>query len=174
MVLSKKETNELWEWTKAIGVAIVIALVIRAFVFAPIVVDGQSMMPTLENKDRLIVNKAVYYIKEPKRGDIIVFHSPENNDWIKRVIGEPGDEVEIRDGILHINGEEIDEYYLNGLITEDFDKVTVPENMIFVMGDNRYNSKDSRNPHVGPIPIDSVVGRAQVVFWPTTDIRIVR
>lgn len=174
IALAERKTNELWEWIKAIGIALIIALSIRTFVFAPIVVDGTSMIPTLEDRERLIINKLVYYVSEPKRGDIIVFHSPENNDWIKRVIGLPGDQVEMKNGELHINGEVFKEEYLHDVITPDFEKVDVPEGMLFVMGDNRYNSKDSRNPFVGPIPMDSVVGKAQFVFWPTSNIRVVR
>lgn len=174
MALAEVKRNEWWEWTKAIAIALIIAITIRTFIFAPIVVDGTSMVPTLKDRERLIINKAIYYLTTPKRGDIIVFHSPENNDWIKRVIGLPGDQLEIVDGVLYINGEPVEEPYLNGMVTEDFDLVQVPENMLFVMGDNRYNSKDSRNPYVGPIPMESVVGKAQFVFWPASNMRIVQ
>jgi signal peptidase I len=173
-----KKTSETWEWIKALGIAVVIAFGIRMLLFAPIIVDGESMLPTLENKERLIVNKAIYFIAEPNRGDILVFHATENKDWIKRVIGEPGDVVEVRDDNLYVNDEIVDEPYLDvsksissGILTNDFYEV-VPEGHIFVMGDNRQNSRDSRS--IGSIPIDSVVGRAEVVIWPVKGIRLVK
>ena len=85
-----KKKNELWEWIKALIIAVLLATVIRTFLFAPIVVDGSSMMPTLHNQDRMIVSKFSYKIGEPKRFDIIVFHAPEGKDYIKRVIGLAG------------------------------------------------------------------------------------
>ncbi|MBS4177142.1 signal peptidase I [Lederbergia citrea] len=178
-----KEKNELWEWTKALLIAIGLAAVIRYFLFAPIVVDGLSMMPTLHNGDRMIVNK----LGKPERFDIIVFHAPEQKDYIKRVIGLPGDTVEYRDDILYINGEPYAEPYLNtykeqitdGPLTADFTleeipngQKTVPEGELFVMGDNRRFSKDSRQ--IGTIPIEKVIGDTNVVYWPLKDIRLVK
>ncbi|MDQ0337526.1 signal peptidase I [Caldalkalibacillus uzonensis] len=167
-------SDGLWEWVKAIILAVGLALIIRLLLFAPIVVDGESMLPTLHDKERLIVNKAVYLWGEPKRGDIIVFHATHDKDWIKRVIGESGDVVEVKNGVLYINGEQIEEPYLDpsaGFMMHDFREV-VPEGELFVMGDNRPNSRDSRN--IGTIPISSVVGRAELVFWPLQDIRLVK
>jgi signal peptidase I len=173
-----KKPNEAWEWTKALGIAILIAVSIRVLLFAPIVVDGVSMMPTLQDGEKLIVNKAIFFISEPKRGDIIVFHATEDKDWIKRVIGEPGDIVEVENDTLYINDEMVDEPYLDisksiatGILTNGF-RSEVPEDHIFVMGDNRQNSRDSRM--IGPIPIDSVFGRAEAVFWPITGLRWVK
>jgi signal peptidase I len=137
-----------------------------------------SMMPTLQDGEKLIVNKAIFFISEPKRGDIIVFHATEDKDWIKRVIGEPGDIVEVENDTLYINDEMVDEPYLDisksiatGILTNGF-RSEVPEDHIFVMGDNRQNSRDSRM--IGPIPIDSVFGRAEAVFWPITGLRWVK
>lgn len=165
--------RELWEWLKAILFAVGIALVIRLILFTPIVVDGESMLPSLKDGERLIVNKAIYLIKEPERGEIVVFHAAQGKDWIKRVIGEPGDTIEVNNGQLYINGERVEEPYLDesyGYIMDDF-RVEVPQHQLFVMGDNRANSRDSRN--IGTIPIESVVGRAELVFWPIGDIRLV-
>ncbi len=180
-----KKKNELWEWTKALLIAVVLAAVIRYFLFAPIVVDGLSMMPTLHDQDRMIVNKFSYTIGEPDRFDIIVFHAPENKDYIKRVIGLPGDTVEYRDDTLYVNGEAYEEPYLDeyrakvidGPLTEPFtleDKIgetTVPEGHLFVMGDNRRFSKDSR--HIGAVPMEEVLGKASVIYWPIEDVRLV-
>lgn len=173
-----KKTNEVWEWVKALSIAVVIAFGIRILLFAPIIVDGASMMPTLEDRERLIINKAIYFVAEPNRGDILVFHATESKDWIKRVIGEPGDIIEVRDDNLYVNDVIVDEPYLDvsksissGVLTNDFYE-EVPVGHIFVMGDNRQNSRDSRS--IGSVPTDSVVGRAEVVIWPLSGIRIVK
>ena len=113
MEKTKKEKNELWEWIKALLIAFVIAVVIRYVLFTPIVVDGESMMPTLNDGDRMIVNKIGYKIGGPDRFDIVVFHAPEGKDYIKRVIGLPGDTIEYKDDQLYINGKAYDEPYLD-------------------------------------------------------------
>jgi signal peptidase I len=178
-----KKKNELLEWIKALAIAVLLAAVIRYFFFAPIVVDGYSMMPTLHTQDRMIVNKFSYKISEPKRFDIVVFHATVDKDYIKRVIGLPGDHVEYKNDTLYINGKEYDEPYLeeyknqliDGPLTEPFDlesiigQPTVPEGHIFVMGDNRRQSKDSR--HIGTVPIEEVMGETSFVYWPISDIR---
>jgi len=184
-----KKKNELWEWTKALIIAFLIAVVIRYFLFTPIVVDGESMMPTLENGDRMIVNKFGYMIGEPKRFDIVVFHAPEGKDYIKRVIGLPGDYVEYKNDQLYINGEPIDEPYLDvyksqlpkGNLTQDFtlqdipgvepDIEAIPKNYVLVMGDNRRGSKDSR--HIGLVNVDKIIGSTNLIFWPINEIRFV-
>jgi signal peptidase I len=181
-----KQKNELWEWTKALLIAVGLAALIRYFLFTPIVVDGLSMMPTLHNGDRMIVNKLSYTVGEPDRFDIVVFHAPEQKDYIKRVIGLPGDTVEYENDVLYINGKAYEEPYLeeykeqvdDGLLTEDFtleEKIgqgTVPEGTLFVMGDNRRFSKDSR--HIGVVDIDEVIGSTNVIYWPIQDIEIIR
>jgi len=180
-----KKRNETWEWVKAIVIAVVLAGGIRYFVFAPIIVDGESMMPTLHNYDRMIVNKLSYTFGEPKRFDIVVFHAEEDKDYIKRVIGLPGDHIEYKNDTLFINGKEYKEPYLedykkqviDGPLTEPFTlqeltgQTTVPEGHLFVMGDNRRYSKDSR--HIGFIPIEKVVGKTNIVYWPLSSIRVV-
>lgn len=184
----EKSKNELFEWIKALVIAVLLAVVIRYFLFAPIVVDGSSMMPTLADQDRMIVNKFAYTVGKPKRFDIIVFHAPENKDYIKRVIGLPGDEIEYRDDTLYINGEKQDEPYLDafkklvldGPLTEPFTleeipaiaQKTVPEGHLFVMGDNRRSSKDSR--HIGTIEMEKVLGKTSLVYWPIEEVRTVK
>lgn len=186
MEQSTKEKNELWEWIKALLIAFAVAAFVRYFLFTPIVVDGESMMPTLENGDRMIVNKIKYSIGEPDRFDIVVFHAPEQKDYIKRVIGLPGDYVEYKDDQLYINGEAYDEPYLDsykselveGNLTGDFtlhdiDPTidVIPEGYVLVLGDNRRYSKDSR--HIGLVSIDEIVGSTNIVFWPMKDMRFV-
>ncbi|WP_033543923.1 signal peptidase I [Planococcus sp. CAU13] len=180
-----KKKNEVWEWSKALLIALGLAAVIRIFLFTPIVVDGESMMPTLEHGDRMIVNKIGYNIGQPDRFDIIVFHAPEEKDYIKRIIGLPGDHIAYENDQLYVNGERVDEPYLDeykeqvaGTLTEDFtleEKInasTVPEGTLFVMGDNRRASKDSRI--IGVVPMEEVVGSTSLVFWPFTEAGIVK
>ncbi|MCZ2258807.1 signal peptidase I [Sporosarcina sp. G11-34] len=181
----KKTKNETWEWIKALLIAFGLAAIIRVFLFTPIVVDGISMMPTLSDGDRMVVNKIGYTIGKPNRFDIVVFHAPEKKDYIKRIIGLPGDEVEYIDDVLYVNGKAFDEPYLDQYkaeipdspLTEDFkleDKIqskTIPEGHVFVLGDNRRKSKDSR--HIGVISIDEIIGNTKIVFWPIKDFGIV-
>lgn len=175
-----KEKEESWEWIKAIAVALVLIFIIRQFVFAPVIVDGESMMPTLEHRDRMIVNKASYLFGDPKRHDIIVFHAPGGKDYIKRVIGLPGDTIEYENDRLYINGEEIEEPYLDELremygeefVTNNFYFDEIPENHIFVLGDNRHHSRDSRD--IGTVAVEEVVGKANIVFWPIRNIHIAK
>jgi signal peptidase I len=181
-VTSSRGKNEAWEWIKALGIAIALAFVIRTFLFAPFIVEGESMETTLHNEEKLVVNKAIYYLEKPQRGDIIVFHAEAKRDYIKRVIAVGGDTVEVRNDQLYVNDKPVDEPYLakkreeakqEGIpLTEDFGPVKIPEGQIFVMGDNRQNSRDSRA--IGPVDLDTVVGRAEFVFWPLDHARMTR
>ncbi|MCA1321380.1 signal peptidase I [Bacillus tianshenii] len=181
-----RSKNELWEWVKALAIAVLLAAGIRYFFFAPIVVDGESMMPTLHDKDRMIVNKIGYKIGDPERFDIVVFHATQDKDYIKRVIGLPGDEIEYRDDVLYINGDPYEEPYLDkykeqlqgdGPLTEDFTleertgSKVVPKGHIFVMGDNRRYSRDGR--HIGTVSQEEVLGKTNIVYWPLADLRMV-
>ncbi|MGF7014937.1 signal peptidase I [Ornithinibacillus bavariensis] len=177
-----KGKDVLWEWIKALFIAIIIALIIRTFLFTPVVVQGYSMEPTLQDKERMIVTK----IGEPERFDIVVFHKSESEDYIKRVIGLPGDRIEYKDDTLYINGTPYDEPYLDelkrkvedGPLTGSFtlretpigDDV-VPEGHLFVMGDNRRDSTDSR--HLGAIPMEKVIGTTNIVYYPLKEIKII-
>ncbi|MGG3820817.1 signal peptidase I [Geobacillus thermodenitrificans] len=182
----EQKKSEWREWLKAIVVAVLLAGGIRYFIFAPIIVDGISMMPTLHNHERMIVNKLAYKIGMPNRFDIIVFHAEEGRDYIKRVIGLPGDRIEYKNDTLYVNGKPYDEPYLDeykkqvadGPLTEPFTleeltgQSTVPEGHLFVMGDYRRYSKDSR--HIGFIPMEKVVGKANIVYWPLGGVRIAK
>ncbi|MGN7470265.1 signal peptidase I [Brevibacillus sp. SAFN-007a] len=179
----RTKKNELWEWTKALGIALILALLIRAFLFAPFIVEGESMETTLHNREKLVVNKAIYYLQEPKPGDIIVFHAEKTRDYIKRVIAVAGDTVEVKDDQLYVNGKRVEEPYLaqqkeqakqqgEPYFTNDFPPVQIPDGHLFVMGDNRLNSHDSRA--IGPVAVNTVVGRAEFTFWPIATIRMTR
>ncbi len=170
VVTEKKSTNvlkEIFEWAQSIAIAMVLALIINQFFFAMVQVEGSSMLPTLESKERLVITKLFY---TPKVKDIVVVKSEELQKYIiKRVIAVPGDVVDY-DAQTHqitINGTAIDEPYIledayvGGTIAYP---VTVPEGHVFVMGDNRNNSNDSRN--LGMISYDDVVGRAALRITP--------
>lgn len=169
-------------------------LFIRPYVVEAFYIPSESMTPTLEVGDRVLVNKFIYRFTEPDRGDVIVFKSPEgvNNlvgenpvarfigwlrgnrderqDLIKRVVALPGDTVAIRNGNLFVNGERQNEPYLNDEFPDlsFFEQTTIPQGKVFVMGDNRMNSRDSR--FIGPIPKENIEGEAFLRFWPPSRI----
>jgi signal peptidase I len=146
---------------------------VRPVVAAPFYVGSKSMVPTLKVWDRVLINKLAYDLEEPRRGDIVLFESPDGgkDPLIKRVVALPGDSVELHRGELFVNGERVEESYLDrrpcvhGMIkTCSFGPVKVPEGHIFVMGDNRANSFDSR--FFGPVPESNLIGEALFRFWP--------
>lgn len=194
--------HEVWEWIYTILIALVIALLIKHFIFDIVRVDGPSMYPTLVHNDRLVVTKLGY---KPHTGDIVILDSAyknreafyaeyeEVNDtelnffsknllyiklpadlkrkyYVKRVIGMPGDTVDIIDGKVYVNGEMLGEEYYDGTTTiTDFSvhyPVTVSDDCVFVMGDNRPNSKDSRSSELGEVPIKALAGKSQLRIWP--------
>ena len=165
--------SEFWDWIKAIVVALIIAEGIHLFIFQQFVVDGHSMDPTLANGEHLIIDKIPYYFSTPKRGDIIVFHAPDGQDWVKRVIGLPGDTVAVKNGKLILDGKKINEPYINGPMDpyNNYGPTTVPKGDLFVMGDNRNISEDSRI--IGPISMKRVIGRVDLIFWPFSDFKAI-
>ncbi|WP_188205630.1 signal peptidase I [Alkalibacillus aidingensis] len=167
--------REIWEWTKAILIALIIAFILRTYIFATSVVEGASMDPTLESGERVIFNKAVYLLDSPDRGDIVIIQHP-NKNYVKRVIGLPNETVEIRDDVLYINGERFEEEYLEEVDidgTGNHGPMEIPDDQYFVMGDNRSISKDSRN-GLGMIHEDDIIGRSEVIIFPFTNISITR
>jgi signal peptidase I len=198
---SKTATRAVREIVETLLLALVIFVAVRALVLN-FRVDGNSMVPNLHNEEMLLVNRNVYmhfdlnkwlnYIPgvdrdgerifypfhPPQRGDIIVFDPPVSSEkpYIKRVIGVAGDTVEIRqDGYVYVNGAQVEEDYIQGPITEcqrqTCDAVTVPEGEIYVLGDNRRNSSDSRI--FGTVPIDNIIGKAWLTYWPLDDFGLV-
>jgi signal peptidase I len=197
----------LGELPGLILMALVLAILIKTFIVQAFFIPSQSMETTLLKDDRVLVSKIPYYLGgEPERGDVIVFEEPDpanredvdrgvvggafhwltqkigveqpdNPDYIKRVIGLPGDKINVRDGLVYVNGNQLDEPYLDQPTKwpDGLGPVTVPDGALFVMGDNRSDSLDSRfglgvqdpsQGNVGFIPIDAVVGKAFVIVWP--------
>ena len=163
------------EWIAVVGGALLIALVIKTFLLQAFYIPSSSMEHTLNIGDRVLVNKLSYRMHDVNRGDLIVFERPEGergseiHDLIKRVIGLEGEEVEAQNGRILIDGHPLEEPYLgDGITTADFEPIEVPEGHVFVMGDNRGDSRDSR--FFGPIEEDSIVGRAFFRVWPLDDI----
>lgn len=168
------------DWLVSIIVAVALAFCIRTFLFEPYLVEGSSMYPSLVNHERLVVDKLSYFITDPKKGEIVIFRYPkdESRDFIKRVIATGGDTIEMRDGHVFVNDVELNEKYIylndpKGANLSDFDKTVVPQDTIFVLGDNRNNSKDSRFADVGFVPLKLVKGRAVAAFWPIDKFRII-
>lgn len=163
------------EWLKAIVIALLLVILVRTFFISSYVVKGSSMLPTLEDGNKLIVNKLVYRIGDLERFDVIVFHATEQDDYVKRIIGLPGDTVEYTNGQLYINGKLHEEKYLEDFRAAGADetgefKVFVPEGKLFVLGDNRKDSRDSRD--FGFVDIDNVVGKVNLRYWPLNEIKV--
>ena len=183
-----------------IAIAFILALLLKTFLIQAFYIPSASMEPTLNVGDRVLVNKVVFEIREPRRGEIVVFTKddgqstePEGNvverflrslssglgvspsgekDYIKRIIGLPGETIEMRDGVVIVDGKKVPEAltteggYLAERDPNDFGPATVPDGQFFMMGDNRQNSSDSRFPQLGTIPRDAIIGRAFVTIWP--------
>ena len=160
--------EEIKDWVVSIVIAVVLAMTLRTFVVELYLVDGPSMRPTLQHAQRLVVNKFIYHFRAPEKGEVLIFRYPKDpsRDFIKRVIAVPGDTIEIKDGNVFVNGELQNEDYILSKCRGDYPKSTIPEGHIFVMGDNRNNSEDSRFPDVGFVPFDLIKGKAMLVFWP--------
>lgn len=168
--------EELKEWVKDILVAIVVAALILQFVM-PTIVREHSMENTLHNDDYVFVSKKSYtWFGEPQRGDIIVFKSGllqengQNKLLVKRIIGLPGDTISISGGVVYLNGEALEENYTkDGYTQTEMSEITVPENSLFCMGDNRQNSADSRDSRIGCVPMSDVKGKVVFRLWPLSD-----
>jgi signal peptidase I len=165
----KSMIRELLETVISAGV---IAFIIITFIGQVTVVRGASMEPTLHNNERLIANKISYRFESPKRSEVIIFKPPLEikRNYIKRIIGIPGDKIEIIKGEIYLNDNKLEENYIEYKSYEDLSAILVPDDSFFVLGDNRSNSSDSR--YWGFVPRKNVVGKAWVVFWPLNRIRI--
>ncbi len=165
--------DEIADWAISIAVAVFLAFLIRQFIIELYIVDGPSMRPTLQSQERLVVNKFIYKFNPPEHGDILVFRYPRDTtrDFIKRVIAVPGDTIEIKDGRVFVNDQLLNEPYILEKTRSEYPKATVPQGTIFVMGDNRNNSEDSRFADVGFVPYDLIKGKAMLVFWPVSEFK---
>ncbi|WP_416828690.1 signal peptidase I [Ectobacillus polymachus] len=171
-------------WVKTIGVSIILAASIRTFFFSTYVVQGKSMMPTLQDGNLIVINKALHQVGELHRFDVIVFHANPQEDYVKRIIGLPGDRIEYKQDKLYINGVYVDEPFLQsyknqlseGFLTEDFTltqvtgKKVVPQGCVFVLGDNRLDSWDSRK--FGFVDIHQIVGKVDLRYWPINEVQV--
>lgn len=168
----EKEESAIMEWAKSILVAVVLTLVIKTFILEPTRVQGTSMINTLHNNDRVIVNKIGMKIKPLKRGDVIVMKYDEGHDYIKRIIGMPGEYIQIIDGKVYLNGEELKEDYIHGDFTQAINgfEWKLAKNEYFVMGDNREPGGSTDSRVFGPVNIDRIKGVANIRFYPFDNI----
>jgi len=193
-MISQRIKTEIREWGESIIIALILALLIRTFVVQAFKIPSGSMIPTFEIGDRIFVNKFLYgaripltdirlpAVRQPVRGDIIVFVSPETpkKDFVKRLIAFGGETVEIRNGRIYIDGQEIEEplsirsnyYYNRGDYGGEDRAVTVPEGYLFALGDNSSNSRDSR--YWGFVPKKNLIGKAELIYWPPQRIRLIK
>lgn len=166
--------DEVWAWIRTVASAAVYAVLIVTFGFQVARVEGMSMAPTLEDQDRLIVNKLIYRLSSPRKGDIVMLYYPVNPDksFVKRVIAEEGDMVRIIDGHVFVNDVPLNDDYVPNEFRDhgDFGPQVIPEGYYFVMGDHRNNSSDSR--HWGMVPKKYIIGKVQVRWWPIPQARV--
>jgi len=191
--MSLKKKSLLRDWVESIIIAFILAMIIRAFIVQAFKIPTGSMRPTLLEGDIILVNKFIYgakipftnwrlpALRQPQRGDVVVFMYPENpkKDFIKRLIGLPGEIVEIKEGTVYVNNGPLREvpfdkiyYYNRGDFGGEGQKITVPNDTFFVMGDNSASSQDSR--YWGFVPHKNILGCAILIYWPPQRIRIIK
>ncbi|MBX2862818.1 MAG: signal peptidase I [Leptolyngbyaceae cyanobacterium MAG.088] len=176
--MSQKQQNPWIEGLQTIGLSIALALGIRQFVAEARYIPSESMKPTLLINDRLVVEKISYRFQTPQRGDIIVFWPPseivsegqKRDAFIKRIVGLPGDTIEVTNGTVLVNGDALDESYIKSPPTYEQELLTIPDDSYFVLGDNRNQSYDSHAWDISQpfVPGDQIIGKAVVRFWPLT------
>lgn len=182
MEILRKIYYAVFDLVQTIVIAGAIFVVIYAFLFRPYQVNGHSMDPTFQNGEYVLTNLITLRFSPLKRGDIIVFHAPpeKDKDYIKRVIGLPGDRIKVQDGQVYLNGKKLDQlsflsssvYTNGGAFLGEGDEVVVPEDDYFTMGDNREFSSDSRE--WGFVPKDKIIGKSFFVYWPLNHMRMVK
>lgn len=179
---NKKMNYLMKEWVEPIIIAVILALIIRTFVVQAFKIPTGSMRPTLMEGDRLLVNKFIYKFKKPERGDVIVFISPEDRkkDFIKRLVALQGEDVEISNGTIFIDGRAVDSdsimkeryYYNRGEFGKEGEVLKVPVDSYYVLGDNSISSRDSR--YWGFLSKKDLIGKAFLIYWPPTRFRLIK
>ena len=160
--------SRLIDFVHTVVSAILLSVCIMALALKTFTVDGPSMMPTIRSGERLLVDRLTYCLRSPRRGEVVVFRvsGEQRRFYIKRVIGVPGDTIVISDGRVYINGIALDEPYLESSVVGSYGPYVVPKDHVFVLGDNRNNSEDSRTPRVGFVAYHMIFGRALWRYWP--------
>lgn len=175
--MSREFKEFIKETLSIVIIAFILAMILRTFVIEGRIIPSESMLPTLQVGDRVMVNKFIYYFKKPQRGDIIVFHPPEilnsKDDYIKRVIGLPGETVEMKNNKVYIDGKPLVEPYLTEPVNYTYGPVVVPEDSLLVLGDNRNNSFDSHMWNAW-LSKDKIKGKAFVIYWPIKEIKLLQ
>jgi signal peptidase I len=173
---TKERRGRMQSWVRDLVVSVAVSTFIIIFLYQPVRVEGTSMLPMLEDQDRLFINKLAYRVGEIHRGDVVVFLYPHDHQksYIKRVIALPGDDLRIEHGHVYVNGKELAEKYVPPRFEDDrsLAEMTVPEHEYFVMGDHRSISSDSRD--FGPVDRSLIYGKAAFVYWPMEQVGVVR
>ena len=180
--MNEKMRYFMKEWIEPIIIAVILALIIRAFIVQAFKIPTGSMRPTLIEGDRILVSKFIYKFKEPERGDVIVFRSPEDKkkDFIKRLVGLPGEQLEISNGTILINNRATSKdsvireryYYNRGDFGREGQVLEIPADTYFALGDNSISSRDSR--YWGFLPRKYLIGKAFLIYWPPRRIRLIK
>lgn len=167
--------REILEWILVIVVAVGAALLIRTFIFEPVRVEGNSMNNTLHDQEYMLVTKYQYLFGDPQRFDVVICHYPDrgNTNFVKRIVGIPGDTVAVREGVLYVNGEAVDEPYIDYKPNYTLQDTVIEDGHYFVLGDNRPNSNDSHAPGVGQLERRQIVGKVRLVVWPISEFRTI-
>lgn len=177
----KRAIASVFDFLQGIVVFLALLVMVYLFLFSPQEINGQSMEPTFYNAELIITNKFIFKVAPPNRGDIVIFKSPMNKeiDYIKRVIGLPGERVKLSGNSYYINGEKLSEAYLppstvtsGGTYLHEGEEILVPQGEYFVSGDNRSHSSDSRE--FGPIPIGDLIGKGVLRYWPVDTFTLIK
>ena len=176
----KRAIAAFFDFLQGIVVFMAMLVMVYLFVMSPQEINGASMEPNFHNGEYILTNKVIYKLRDPKRGEIVIFKSPKNKeiDYIKRIIGEPGDTVKLVNSAFYVNGNKIEEPYLapgvyifGGSFLREGEEVVVPPGMYFVAGDNRPHSADSRE--FGPVAKEDFIGQAILRYWPFTKVGMI-
>jgi signal peptidase I len=172
----KASSGTMHSWLRDLVISVAISAFIIIFLYQPVRVEGTSMLPVLEDQDRLFINKMAYRVGDIHQGDVVVFQYPRDHtkSYIKRVIGLPGDDIRIEHGRVYVNGAQLKEPYVPSKFTDDRSQpeMVLPAHEYFMMGDHRSISSDSRD--FGPVDRDLIYGKAAFVYWPMEQVGVVR